>query len=882
MRYRSHLYKSLITICFFAIISFRTIAQSGHEMTGGEIGYRFLRMVAPPGSDQLTVREFEVIIKLYRDCVAVDELPPSITLGIFKYPLPTFTTAVITGIPLSSTYNLGLYKLLCDNTDIARCIEVGVYKTIIRLGPSTAEFLLMTQGFDRKASDYINVYTAYSTRPTDGLPYFNNVGYTLMSTIDGKSISSSPSFNEEDPLIFCATDNFQYNLSATDPDGDSLSYELSPIYKGPPVLTYDVNVPQQPPYTVVQYYPSFSPANPLGPNINIDPRSGILSGNTSPVIPGKYILDINVHKYRNGVRIASMVREVNIIFKNCTWPVAQIDSVYRNCKGNTIFFRNYSTGNIGSYFWDFGDPNSTADTSRLAQPTYHYSQPGVYTAKLYLNKDSTNCKDSMTATVMVDSGLVADFNLNRAPVCNVATYNFFNTSSQSSYPIDEWHWDFGEITTDADVSDLVNPSYTYLTEGDKRVRFIVHNTMGCTDTVFRSINIYRTLLHPPNDTAICYLDTIRLNALTNYSGTYSWSPNYNISSTTIGDPLVSPDVPTKYYIDFTDSSGCIAHDSVFVDVKTAVTVDITNSDTTICKGDEVFMNVVHDGLQLQWAPSEPITPAVSTQYVVTSLFGSCINTDSIFIEVVPPPNVSVNRDTLVCIGAPVYLNASGGAYYSWSPVDYLSDPNIPNPVARPLKNILYTVTVTDTLGCPKPVSRSVMITTYRALYTKINPADTLLVLGEPVQLVGSGGQYYQWSPSIYLNNPAVPDPVAIPQQDIIYKLTISNDDGCVDSDSVKIRVFNEPDIYVPTAFTPNGDGNNDVFRIYPVSFTIRYLRIFDRWGNLVYQTGDYRKGWDGSSNGKQLATGTFVWVIEGKNKKSGAAGTRKGLITLIR
>jgi gliding motility-associated-like protein len=104
----------------------------------------------------------------------------------------------------------------------------------------------------------------------------------------------------------------------------------------------------------------------------------------------------------------------------------------------------------------------------------------------------------------------------------------------------------------------------------------------------------------------------------------------------------------------------------------------------------------------------------------------------------------------------------------------------------------------------------------------------------------------------------------------------------VDSALVRIRAFKDPDIYVPTAFTPNNDGRNDLFKVFPVGFILEELKIFDRWGNVLFVTSDQNKGWDGKYKGETLASGSFVWVAKGKNKKTGAPVIKKGTITLIR
>jgi gliding motility-associated-like protein len=315
-----------------------------------------------------------------------------------------------------------------------------------------------------------------------------------------------------------------------------------------------------------------------------------------------------------------------------------------------------------------------------------------------------------------------------------------------------------------------------------------------------------------------------------------------------------------------------------------------SADTVICKGDTILLKTMHDGLNIAWSPTgvdstnlfeANVHPVSSAWYVATASVGSCFEKDSAFIKVVPLPAVVITKDTLVCTGAPVYLHATGGSFYVWTPAAQLSDANIADPVLHPLHSGIYSVSVTDTLGCPKAVTKSVTVSTYRGLFAAAKP-DTLVVIGEPVQLSGTGGQYYEWAPPQYLSDPFSATPVARPLSDTWFVLKISNDNGCVDFDSVHVRVFKDPDIYVPTAFTPNGDGKNDLFKVYPVSFDITNFSIYDRWGNIVFSTSDYTRGWDGTFRQRVISAGTFVWIVQGKNKKTGATVVKKGTITLVR
>jgi gliding motility-associated-like protein len=160
--------------------------------------------------------------------------------------------------------------------------------------------------------------------------------------------------------------------------------------------------------------------------------------------------------------------------------------------------------------------------------------------------------------------------------------------------------------------------------------------------------------------------------------------------------------------------------------------------------------------------------------------------------------------------------------------------------------------------------------------------DTIAVVNQPVRLNASGGANYEWTPRDFLNNAFIANPVATLPKDQTYILIVKNDDGCEARDTINIKVFEHLDIYVPSAFTPNGDGRNDVLRIVaPGLRELFYFRVYSRWGQTVFDTRDLLKGWDGKINGQLPETGVYVWIMKGINYL-GNVVERKGTVTLIR
>lgn len=141
---------------------------------------------------------------------------------------------------------------------------------------------------------------------------------------------------------------------------------------------------------------------------------------------------------------------------------------------------------------------------------------------------------------------------------------------------------------------------------------------------------------------------------------------------------------------------------------------------------------------------------------------------------------------------------------------------------------------------------------------------------------------YAWFPSTGLNNPFVKNPVAITDRDIAYTVTVRTAEGCQGGDDITVKVFQRADLYVPTAFTPNGDGLNDFAKVIPVGIReLRFFTIYIRWGEVVFTTNDPSKGWDGRKSGAEQSNAVFVWMARGVDYK-GNIINRKGTVTLIR
>jgi gliding motility-associated-like protein len=270
--------------------------------------------------------------------------------------------------------------------------------------------------------------------------------------------------------------------------------------------------------------------------------------------------------------------------------------------------------------------------------------------------------------------------------------------------------------------------------------------------------------------------------------------------------------------------------------------------------------------------------------------GKCEDKDSIFIKVAPYPVSNAGTDKNICFGEKAVLNATiTGSSFVWSPTNAMLNANTLTPTVAPSKNTYYILTVNDTLGCPKPFVDSILVKVIKPV-TVFAGNDTAIVRNQPLQLNTlvnfDNGVQYEWTPSTGLNNTAVANPISVlnsSANSIKYKVKATIPDGCFGEDEIVVRIFStDPDIFVPTAFTPNKDGKNDALKPICVGITrLDYFRIYNRWGQLIFETNEFEKGWNGTINGVEQGNGTYVFITQGVYY-TGKVVYKKGTVVLIR
>ncbi len=248
----------------------------------------------------------------------------------------------------------------------------------------------------------------------------------------------------------------------------------------------------------------------------------------------------------------------------------------------------------------------------------------------------------------------------------------------------------------------------------------------------------------------------------------------------------------------------------------------------------------------------------------------------------------VKPDTIsFCIdGSAVPINPGGalpGASYLWQPPDFLDDPTSPNPHSTPDSTITYTVLISDPSGeCQMEKTVTVIVSPQ----VEVSPHIDTLLRGQSVQIFATDNPDYQyvWSPSLWLDADDIPNPVSTPESTITYFLLVADQYGCYYQDAVLLvvtTICDEPYIFIPTGFTPNGDGRNDTFKVIGNNLEEVYIAVYNRWGEKVFESSDANTGWDGTYKGKPLPPDAYGYYVKVKCEE-GLEFFKKGNVTLLR
>ena len=277
------------------------------------------------------------------------------------------------------------------------------------------------------------------------------------------------------------------------------------------------------------------------------------------------------------------------------------------------------------------------------------------------------------------------------------------------------------------------------------------------------------------------------------------------------------------------------------------------------------------------APVPTSTYPGHTHFYVSQVSGACESPKALItVTVNSKPDLGPDQSIRICYGESANLSAlfnTAGYTVNWISNQLAGVPSAVHHTG------IYHILVRNNSGCSDTASVQLFV---QPEVIADAGSDDNAEYNMPYQLSGHGGGSYQWFPAEGLNNPSVPNPVATLTNNASYVLRVMDDIGCIAYDTIHLRVLEGPAFYVPTAFTPNGDGLNDFFRPIAIGmFSLDYISVYNRYGHLVFETQNLKQAWDGTYKGQKQNTGNYVWKIKGTDRR-GKVKVMKGNVVLIR
>lgn len=513
----------------------------------------------------------------------------------------------------------------------------------------------------------------------------------------------------------------------------------------------------------------------------------------------------------------------------------------RICSGSSI---QVGAANNSSYVYNWL-PSTGINNTAIADPTITLTNISTkditqkfYVQTAYATAPGCASEDSVLITVQAalpSVSIVSSVNniCQATPVTFTATPTYGGTSPN-------YQWKLNGINVGTNNANYTNST---LIDGDTvnciltsnasclKIDTAISNTikMIVTDNVIPSVNI------TASDTVICPATDVTFTAIPTNGGT---SPSYQwqLNGVDVGSDQPTYDDSTLHNGDvvnctMTSSIRCVTTPTVnsntikmVVDPIISPSVSIVGSANNICPDSAVTFTAtaISGGTNpsFQWLVNEKNVGSNNAAYTTTSL---------------------VNGDTVSCILA-------------------------------------------GSIPCSLPaVSNNIIMNVYPGAAIDMGP-DKVIKYGGSIQLdpiVTGDIATYLWTPDNSLSDPSAINPIANPLATTIYQLSVATIDGCRAAAKTTLNVFIP--LQMPTAFTPNGDGMNDVFRVPPfIPLQINYFSVFDRWGNRVFTTGNSNNGWDGTYNSTPQPSGVYIWTIEYKNLLTSKFQKDNGTVILIR
>ncbi|MCB0643986.1 MAG: gliding motility-associated C-terminal domain-containing protein, partial [Phaeodactylibacter sp.] len=537
-------------------------------------------------------------------------------------------------------------------------------------------------------------------------------------------------------------------------------------------------------------------------------------------------------------------------------------------------------------------------------PTYQVN-PDLTETYYVTVVDEFDCE--ATDTVQVTNG-VLDLEINSPLVFCPADSVQISAFNLDPNDLVRFQWTAGSGGTI--LSDPTAGTVTIQTQPGEVVFYVdIENQHECAvmDSVLVTMSSFDPVILDTME--ICPGVPTQLNPNGNPDYVYDWTPGTGLSDSTIANPIGILYGDITYQVNITDLAGvdtCSASFLLTVEVFPEINLEVS-SDTTMCTGGEVMLQAHSDTpVTYDWSdtpdfedvfsnlPNPTVIPdGVSSFYVTATDLNGCVDSAQVHINSFPI-DVSLAPEFFLCIGTPIELDLINNALdqqlsYEWTPSSsILEGDTTATPLVDPAFSSEMQVIVTNQYNCMDTLSTFVeLVDVDNDLFATATPDTIIYNSGQSSQLltIDSTHYTYNWMPAGSLDDPTVFDPVAIPDVTTTYTVTVIGDGGCSTVRTVTVVVIDpscdEPFIFVPTGFTPNDDGYNDVLYVRGNNIDEFYFTVFNRWGQKLFETEDQNLGWDGTFQNERLAPDVYGFYLRAKCY-NGDEYFKKGNITLLR
>lgn len=605
-------------------------------------------------------------------------------------------------------------------------------------------------------------------------------------------------------------------------------------------------------------------------------------------------------QYNVSLKVTDELGCSNAIVKDEMIKAVELEAVFEAdnhqlCIDDFATFSATSKNEITDYLWTF----SHGETSTLANPKIQFKTPGYHSVSLQL-RDIHGCEASGTINdyIHVQDHPKADFTSDITSANCYPLIVQFNNRTKTDYP-GTWRWSFGE---NKNQSQLKDPFFIYNRPGNHDVTLISRTTYGCTDTIVKKAFIHiegpYAEFHLPD--SVCQNSEVVFQAVNlenvydlrwDFGDGYGESGNrqsHSYSTTGTKNPVLVLRTDAK------NSCNVALADTLHVlDLKAKIGFQDDISEYCV-SSDVQFKNNSINSTSWLWQLENGITSKEKEplwhydkdgKYPITLTAThdglGCTHTSTTELTIHPLPKINMSNDTVICLNSSAKLWASGGIDYQWWPIEDIENPNKNITWAKPKTNEWFQVTVTDKNGCVNYGATNV----YVQQKPFIAIPDTTLIVGEKIEIniKDPAISTYQWSPRYQLSCDDCATPTIHALESTLYHIAVTDTSQCFTlSYPFQLNVRKLYSLDLPDAFSPNGDGVNDI--IYVRGWGIKELitfKIYNRAGRLIYETNNLEEGWDGTYKGVQQPVETYTYLVQVKTHENKIL-SKTGTIKLLR